>query len=84
MSCIGICLSSTQQEIPQPWIIKIDLKITYLRFKATFPGANELMCNIGNDTSNGANGQATAKNKCTEQSEATDVQADKLKEMLRN
>ena len=31
------------QEIPQPWITKIGLKITYLKFKENLPEANELM-----------------------------------------
>ena len=28
--------------MPQPWIIKIRLKIIYLKFHSNFPGANEL------------------------------------------
>ena len=31
------------QEMPQPSIMKICLKITYLKFHLNFPGANELM-----------------------------------------
>ena len=32
------------QEMPQPSITKIHLKITYLKFPSHFPGANELKC----------------------------------------
>ena len=31
------------QDMPQPAITKIRLKITYLKFHSNFPGANELM-----------------------------------------
>ena len=31
------------QEMPQPSITKIHLKITYLKFHSNFPGANELI-----------------------------------------
>ena len=30
------------QEMPQPSITKIRLKVTYLKFHSNFPGANEL------------------------------------------
>ena len=32
--------------MPQPSIIKIRLKITYLKFQSNFPGANELIITI--------------------------------------
>ena len=38
----GIHLRAISQEIPQPSITKIHLKITYSKFHSNFPGANEL------------------------------------------
>ena len=38
-----IHIKAISQEMPQPSIIKICLKITYLKFHSNFPGANELM-----------------------------------------
>ena len=48
--CLKITLQKLQrrllgailQRIPQPPIIKISLKITYLKFLSNLPGANEL------------------------------------------
>ena len=38
-----IHLRAISQEIPQPWILKIDsLKFNYLQFHSNLPGANEL------------------------------------------
>ena len=50
MSCNKIDLRAILQEIPQPLMIKINLEIIYLTFNSTLPWANELMCNIANDT----------------------------------
>ena len=36
------------QEMPQPLITKICLKITYLKFHSNFPGNNELKDNTSN------------------------------------
>ena len=38
----GIHLSAILQEIPQPSVTEISLKITYLKFCSSPPGANEL------------------------------------------
>ena len=38
----GIHLSAILQEIPQPSVTEIGLKITYLKFCWNLPGANEL------------------------------------------
>ena len=37
-----IHIRAISQEMPQPTITKIRLKITYLKFHSNFPGANEL------------------------------------------
>ena len=37
-----IHIRAISQEMPQPSITKIRLKITYLKFHSNFPGANEL------------------------------------------
>ena len=39
-----IHIRTISQEMPQPSITKICLKITCLKFHSNFPGANELMC----------------------------------------
>ena len=36
-----IHIRAVSQEIPQPWITKIGLKITCLKFHSNFPGTNE-------------------------------------------
>ena len=36
-------LRAISQEIPQPLITKISLKVTYLKFHSNLPGSNELM-----------------------------------------
>ena len=41
----GVHIRTISQEIPQPSITKIHLKITYLNFHSNFPGANELKVN---------------------------------------
>ena len=38
----GIYLSAISQEIPQPPITEISLKIIYVKFNPNLPGANEL------------------------------------------
>ena len=42
MKSIDIHMRAISQEMPQPSITKISLKITYLKFHSNFPGANEL------------------------------------------
>ena len=37
-----IHIRAISQEMPQPSVTKICLKITYLKFHSNFPGANEL------------------------------------------
>ena len=41
----GIHLRAILQEIPQPSVTEISLKITYLKFCSNLPGANELKYN---------------------------------------
>ena len=41
-SPVTFILRAISQEIPQPSITKIHLKMTYLKFHLSFPGANEL------------------------------------------
>ena len=40
--CSGMHLRAISQEILQPWITKISLRITYLKFNSNLPGASEL------------------------------------------
>ena len=42
MKSSDIHIWAISQEMPQPPITKICLKITYLKFRSVFPGANEL------------------------------------------
>ena len=77
VSCNDIHMWVISQEIPQPSITKMDLKITYLWFNSTLPGTNELMCNIDNDKHIGANGQAT-----TERNYNIDVESNQKQLML--
>ena len=42
MKYSDIHIRAISQEMPQPSITKIHLKITYLKFYSNFPGANEL------------------------------------------
>ena len=42
-SLVAFNIRAISQEMPQPLIIKIYLKITRLKFHSYFPGANELM-----------------------------------------
>ena len=41
-----IHIRAISQEMPQPSVTKIRLKITYLKFHSNFPGANELIENL--------------------------------------
>ena len=43
MKSSDIQIRTISQEIPQPSITKICLKITCLKFNSNFPGANELI-----------------------------------------
>ena len=45
----GIHLRAILQEIPQPSVTEISMKITYLKFCSNIPGTNELMaCHLTN------------------------------------
>ena len=43
-----IHIGAISQEMPQPSVIKICLKITCIKFNSKFPGANELMFPVMN------------------------------------
>ena len=45
MKSSDIHVRSISEEMPQPPITEICLKITYVKFHSNFPGANELMQN---------------------------------------
>ena len=46
-SSSDIHIRAISQEMPQPSITEICLKITYLKFYSNFPGANELIYGVG-------------------------------------
>ena len=43
MKSSDIHIRAISQDMPQPWIIKIHLKITYIKFHSNFQGVNELI-----------------------------------------
>ena len=48
MKSSGIHIRAISQEMPQPPVTTISLKITWLTFHSNFPGANELMHTVTN------------------------------------
>ena len=57
MKSNDIHIRAISQEMPQPWITKISLKVTCLKFNSNYPGANELAIWCWNQTILGNPGQ---------------------------